>query len=350
MKNRFLLYGANGYTGRLVIDYANAYGLTPVLAGRNEMEIKQLAQETGYDHFVIELDDEEMLDKCLSDFDVVLHVAGPFSQTYKKMAEACLRTNTHYLDITGEIGVFQGLQSMDAAARQKGLMLLPGIGFDIVPTDCMAAYLASQMPGGQKLELGFQAGGGISRGTLNTALEGMLVGGMVRENGALKKVPHAYKVKDIDYGQGPIPSSTIPWGDVFTAYYSTGVPNVEVYMAGTRSLIRMQRISRYFSGLIRLAPVRKFAKNRIKAAPPGPSLEQRDSSVSRVWGQITDKENNKKSAIMITPNGYTLTAKTGLMAVQRILQGEFKAGFQTPSTAFGADFILDLEGCSLQDV
>jgi short subunit dehydrogenase-like uncharacterized protein len=350
MKKRFLLYGANGYTGRLIVDFAKQYGLEPVLAGRNEVEIPQLAEEYGYDHIVLDLNDLEKLHATLGEFELVLHCAGPFKFTFNQMAQACLETKTHYLDITGEIDVFKALQEMDEEAKLKGIMLLPGVGFDVVPTDCMAAYLSQKMPEANSLELAFRAGEGISRGTLNTAIESINSGAMIRENAMLKRVPYAYKIKNIDFGDGPVISTTIPWGDVFTAYYSTGIPNIEVYMASSKTMVRMQKWTRYFSGLLSWSPVKKLLKNRIQKAAPGPDMEQREKNTSRIWGKVTDNDNRSFSALLIAPNGYTLTANTALMAVERILNGEVKPGFQTPSNAFGTQFLLELEACSIQDI
>src|SRR3712207_3296995 len=145
------------------------------------------------------------------------------------MAEACLSAGVHYLDITGEIGVFEALAARDAQARAAGVMLMPGVGFDVVPTDCLAAHLKRRLPSATRLALGFEAAGRLSRGTARTVIENLGAGGLVRQGGELKRVPAAWRTRVIDFGAGPRTAMTIPWGGVVTAYHSTGIPTIEVY-------------------------------------------------------------------------------------------------------------------------
>src|SRR5690606_35660895 len=167
----FLLYGANGYTGRLILERALAEGLRPLLAGRNAEEIGALAVRHGLESSVFPLDDARALEAALRETRVVLLAAGPFSRTSGPVVEACLRAGAHYLDITGEIGVFEAIAARDAEARAAGVALLPGVGFDVVPTDCLAAHLKRRLPPATRLALAFQGAGGVSRGTALTAVE-----------------------------------------------------------------------------------------------------------------------------------------------------------------------------------
>src|SRR5512139_1306127 len=210
--------------------------MKPILAGRNGEAISALATSLGLDYRIFALDDLKAIAAGLKGCDVVLHCAGPFSRTSQAMRDACLLTHTHYLDITGEIAVFEAAATCDSIARTAGIMLLPGVGFDVVPTDCLAAHLKSQLPTATHLALAFRGLGRASRGTTLTGLEGMSTGGLVRRDGKLIPVPLAWKTRHIDFGngRGPIATITLPWGDVSTAYYTTGIPNIEVYMAFTR--------------------------------------------------------------------------------------------------------------------
>src|SRR5580765_143373 len=141
-----LLYGANGYTGELVARRAAAAGVPVVLAGRNAPAVAALAAELGQDHRAFALDDAAALDRALAGITVVLNCAGPFSRTAAPLVAACLRARAHYLDITGEIAVLEALATRDAEARARGIALLPGAGFDVVPTDCLAAHVARRLP------------------------------------------------------------------------------------------------------------------------------------------------------------------------------------------------------------
>ena len=346
----FLLYGSYGYTGRLIVERARALGLTPLLAGRDAAQVQAQAAETGFPHRAFALDDTAALEAALRETRVVLHAAGPFSRTSRPMVEACLRTGTHYLDITGEIAVFEAAAARDGKAKEAGVMLLPGAGFDVVPSDCLAAHLKRRLPTATSLSLAFQGLGGISRGTLTTMVENIDQGGAVRRGGRITRVPAAYKTREVDFGRGPVTVTTIPWGDVSTAYHSTGIGDIEVYTRIAAGQRRMMRATRRLGWLMGSAPVQAMMKRAIRRGPPGPTPEQRARGVSLLWGQAEDAEGRRAVSRLTTPEGYTLTAMTAVEAVRRVLAGEAPAGFQTPSRAYGADWILGFHGVRREDL
>ncbi len=346
----FLLYGANGYTGELIARTAVERGLRPILAGRDPEAIPALARELGLEHRVASLDDADGLDAALADVPVVLHCAGPFVRTAAPMVEACLRTGTHYLDITGEIGVFEALAARDREARDAGVMLLPGTGFDVVPTDCLAAHLKRRLPGATRLALAFRSGGRPSRGTLRTALEALGRGGAVRRGGRIRRVPAAWKTRSIDLGRGPVPATTVPWGDVATAYHSTGIGDVEVYTVLPASVRRLLVASRYLGWLLARPAVRRFLERRIEAGPPGPSAAARQRARGLVWGEVEDDAGRRAVSRLRTPEGYTLTALASLLITRKVLDGAAPAGFRTPSLAYGPDLVLEIAGTGREDV
>lgn len=350
MISNFLLYGANGYTGSLIAKMARKRGLSPFLAGRNRERITQLARAFGFQYKVFDLNDPAVVDQALEDVMAVLHCAGPFSRTSRPMAESCLRTHTHYLDITGELAVFEELALRERQAKEAGVMLLPGAGFDVVPSDCLAAHLKRRLPSANRLTLAIKGTSRISRGTATTMAENLHRGGIVRRGGKLTAVPAAWKTRVVDFGRGPEKVTTIPWGDVATAFYSTGIPNIEVY-AALPAVARFAMVaSRPFRSLLGSNAVQRFLKARIKAQPLGPSDQERASGKSFVWGEVTDDAGQHRTSRLRGPEGYTLTAMTALAAVEKVLNGEAPAGFQTPSKAFGADFILQIEGVGREDV
>jgi short subunit dehydrogenase-like uncharacterized protein len=347
----FLLYGANGYTGKLIAHLATERGLRPVLAGRDRASVEQLARELNLESHVFSLEDAGTIDKALSEVSVVLHCAGPFSRTSKPMADACLRTKTHYLDITGEAAVIESLAARDEEAKQNGVMLLPCVGFDVVPTDCLAAHLKRRLPSATHLELAIQGMGRISRGTATTMVENINRGGLIRRNGKLTSVPAAWKTREIDFGRGAVvAATTIPWGDVASAYYSTGIPNIMVYAAIPASMRRMMKLSRAFGWLLGTKPAQNFLKKRIKSQPPGPNETERERGKSFVWGEVKDDEGRRAISRLRGPEGYKFTALTSLTIVGHVLAGNFSVGFQTPAKAYGADLILEIEGVTREDV
>ena len=247
MTGPWLIYGANGYTGALVARLAATLGHRPILAGRNADRVCTLAESLRLERRLFSLDVPPRIDEALSGMSLVLHCAGPFSRTSRPMADACLRTGTHYLDLTGEVAVIEALAARDAEARARGVMLLPGCGFDVVPSDCLALHLRNRLPGARRLALACAGFGGLSRGTAVTAIEGLGGRGWVRRSGVLSPVPAAWKTRRIDFGEGKRPAITIPLGDLSSAWHSTGIPDIEVYLAaapGLRALLRGQPVHR----------------------------------------------------------------------------------------------------------
>ena len=202
-KKRLLLYGANGYTGRLILDAALARGLPVTIAGRRPEAVEPMANERGVPFETFALDEApRRLAERFSRFGAVLLAAGPFSRTSAPVVAACLKARVPYLDITGEIGVFEAVFARHAEAVKAGVVLLPGVGFDVVPSDCLAASLALALPGAVRLQLAFR-GFGISSGTARTMLEGLPKGGAARIDGKLVSVPVAWKARTIPSPTGP---------------------------------------------------------------------------------------------------------------------------------------------------
>jgi short subunit dehydrogenase-like uncharacterized protein len=346
-----LIYGAYGYTGALVVKAALAAGLRPVLAGRDARALEATAREHGLDHRVASLEDRAALDSALAGIRAVLHCAGPFVHTSRPMVDACLRHGTHYLDVTGEIAVFEAIAARDDEARERGVTLLPGVGFDVVPSDCLAAHLVRRLPGATHLALAFRTVGGVSRGTAITVAENAGGGGAVRRDGRIVRVPPAWRTRKIDFGDGmPRLAVTIPWGDVATSWHSTGIPNVEVYMAVSPMVRRALMASRWMGWMLSWGPIRRRLIARARARVPGPSEANRARGEARLWGEVRDAAGRRARSRLVTPESYTLTARTAVAAVVRVLAGGVAVGFQTPSRAFGPDFILEQEGTRREDL
>ncbi|MFN2411762.1 MAG: trans-acting enoyl reductase family protein [Pyrinomonadaceae bacterium] len=349
MANTFLIYGANGYTGELITRYAVERGLRPVIAGRNAGKIGELAKRHDLDYRRFSLDDRVALDAALHDVDFVLHCAGPFSLTSGPMVEACLRNKKHYLDITGEIAVFERMAALDSRAKEAGIMIMPGVGFDVVPSDCLALHLKNRLPSATHLTLAFYGMGRMSHGTQATMTMNVGKGGAIRKDGKITGVPAAWKTREIDFGDGVVKTGvTIPWGDVATAFYSTGIPNIEVYTVVPASALKLMKLSRYLGPLLATAPIQKILQKQIP--PGGPSDEQRAKGKSFLWGEALDEQGNRVESRLQTPEGYTLTALTALNIAQKILDGNFTPGFQTPAKAYGPDLMFEIAGTAFQYV
>jgi short subunit dehydrogenase-like uncharacterized protein len=344
---KWMLYGANGYTGRITAELAVARGMHPVLAGRRESEIRPLAEKLGLEWRCFNLDTPSIVEDAIRDCELVLLHAGPFSATSAPMVDACLATRTHYLDITGEIGVFDAIQSRDAAAKSADVVLMPGVGFDVVPTDCLANMLAAKLPDATHLELAFAGDGGISPGTCKTMVEMLGDGGKIRSNGNIITVPSAYLRKTIRFSDRTLYCMSIPWGDVSTAFYSTRMPNITVYTATPKPVAIISRLLNPFMGLMAKPAIRDFLKRSIDKHVQGPDAEARAAGTSKLWGKVRNARGATQEMWLDVAEGYQFTTYASLACVQGVLGGRVPPGTHTPATAFGAEFVLEIEGSTL---
>ncbi|NID11922.1 saccharopine dehydrogenase family protein [Fibrivirga algicola] len=348
--NTFLLYGANGYTARLILEKTAQFGLNPILCGRDEGKLRPLAEQYGLAYRVADLTNEIALNNALRDVPVVLHCAGPFSKTALPMQQACLRNGVHYLDITGEVAVFEQGAAMDRQARERGVMLMSGVGFDVVPTDCLAQYLYHKLPDATYLQLAFtNEGGSLSHGTAQTAVDNLGQGGLVRANGKLTTVPYAHKVLNVTFANGQtVPCMSIPWGDVSTAFYTTGILNIETFIGSTPGSIRMAKLGNSFNWLLRRKSVQQWVSQQVTKRVTGPDEATRTKAKTQVWGRVGNKNGKTVEARLTGPEGYTLTALSALIITKKVLRGCVKPGFQTPAGLYGGDLVLEIDGVTRQ--
>ena len=349
MTGTILLYGATGYTGKLIAREARAKGAGVVLAGRNPNRLKAVARPLDLPWRAFDLADRGKLDAALKGVSVVLNAAGPFSATARPMADACLRVGAHYLDITGEIDVFEGLFARDAEAMRAGVTLLPGVGFDVVPSDCLAAHLKRKLPDATHLTIYLTAGFNASRGSLKTMIEGVADSVRARRNGRLVWLARP-NTGACDFGRGLRPTIQISWGDVSTAFHSTGIPNIEVHIQAAPALQALALTPGFVRSLLALSPAQQFLKALVDFQPEGPSDEARRKGRAVLVGVAKNDKGETVRTRLTTPEGYTLTARTSLDAAMRVASGEFKPGFQTPSLAFGPDYIQNFEGVTREEL
>lgn len=339
-----MIYGANGYTGALIARQAVADGQQPILAGRNAAAVGALAGELGLEQRVFGLDDPAEVVRQLEDVELVLHCAGPFSATSAPMIDGCLAAGAHYLDISGEIAVFEHAQAQAARAAEAGVVLCPGVGFDVIPTDCVAARLAEAMPEATHLALGFDSRSGFSPGTAKTSVEALGQGGSIRRSGKITPVPLAWRTRRIDFGDGEKLAMTIPWGDVSTAFHSTGIPNIEVYIPGSPRLVKNARRANKLRWLLRLSPVQSLLKKRIDKTVRGPDTATRDKMPTFVWGEARDDSGRQMVARVRTANGYSLTVSGSLAIVAHLAGHKPTGGAYTPSRLVGWQLVEQLPG------
>ena len=341
---RWMLYGASGYTGALLAEEAVRRGHRPVLAGRSLERLRPLAERLGLEAVGVALDDPAALRGAVEGCALVLHAAGPFVRTSRPMLRACLDVGAHYLDITGEVPVFENTFRHHAEALERAVTLMSGVGFDVVPTDCLAAHVAERVPGARELELAFAAHGGASAGTVKSALEAVPGGGRVRRAGVLRAWPMGQGLKRVRFSDRTRTVMPVPWGDLETAWHTTGIPDITTYMALPAPVAVGMRLSYpLLRRLFAVSTVKDAAVRLVEQRVKGPDAHARAQGRSYLWARARAEDGRSAEAWLETLEGYALTARTGVLAVEGVLAGAPR-GAHTPARAFGKDFILGVEG------
>ncbi len=345
---KWMIYGASGYTGELIAREAVKYGMSPILGGRNAEKVRPLAQELSLDFQVFPLDEHTF--EHLREIDLVLHCAGPFQQTSEPMIQACLQAHTHYLDITGEISVFEYAHAQHPQAVEKEIILCPGVGFDVIPTDCTALKLKEELPDAIALSLGFDSDSGVSPGTFKTMIEGLGSTSMQRKNGILEPIALGRQQRMIDFGRGSRTAMGIPWGDVATAFYTTGIPNISTWVPMSKPKIQGARIMGVFGSLLASDWVKIQLQRQVDMRVNGPDREFRANAPAYIWGEAINADGVVKVARIQTANVYDLTVYGALKMVQRLLTAKIEGGYYTPAGLFGSRLVETLQGSSAFEI
>ncbi|CAN5195940.1 saccharopine dehydrogenase NADP-binding domain-containing protein [soil metagenome] len=324
--SQLLIYGATGYTGTLIAREAAGRGLDPILAGRNAAKVDQLAAELGLEARAFELADAAATRTALAGVTVVLNVAGPFAVTSGPLLEAALAVGAHYLDTAAELGAFLHSEAADAAAREAGTMVMSGTGWDVVPSDTLAARTAARVTDPVSLVIALKLFIGepgnrvpllFSQGSLTSAVGFAPYAGSVRADGVISTRADA-PTPSIDFGLGAEEVSPAPMGDIVTGWKSTGIPNIEVFVAG---------------GI----PAPTVADGQ--TLPAGPDAADRALGRARVYAKVVGRDGSFAEGLVDTPTGYGFTQLAAVEIAARILAGDFTVGFQTPASAYGSSLL-----------
>ncbi|MHA2391054.1 MAG: saccharopine dehydrogenase family protein [Promethearchaeota archaeon] len=337
----WLLYGAYGYTGNLIAHEAKERGHSPVLAGRSSEKLIPLAEKLNLDYIIFDLKDENNICNVIQDFDLVFHSAGPYKYTSSPMVKACLKTGTNYVDITGEIPVFEQNFKYDTQAKEKEIIIISGVGFDVVPTDCLAKYVSDKIVNPTSLDLGITAMSNPSPGTLKTMLEHYNIGQLVRRNGDLIPLEKV-ETRIVRFSDKERIVRPVTWGDLSTAYRTTGIPNITTYFPMPKrfpNLLDMIGVSTkdMSSDEKAMRKVRSWVEENVH----GPDEFKRQTYRCYIWASVSNDYGVKEQAWLETMESYRFTAVAGVRCVEKIFDLKLK-GALTPALAFGADFILEI--------
>jgi saccharopine dehydrogenase (NAD+, L-lysine-forming) len=342
-----VVYGATGYTGRLVAAELARQNVAFAVAGRDAGKLDALVRALGRPVEAISapLDDAAALERMAARARVVLDCAGPFARWGKPVQDAALAAGRHFLDVTGEAGYMRDTAQRDAEARARNIALVNAVGFDVVPTDA-AAVLAAEAAGTppERVWIAFgNRGAGPSQGTSRSMLDGARFGGAAFVDGKLRPEPVGAR-----RWEAPLPEPlgrrsciSIPWGDLATAPRSTGAREVRTFIAVGRATARWAQALAPAARLLGLAPLRALGERYIRRLPEGPSDEQRAHSNFGVYAEATGSQGTR-GVWVAGGNGYDFTARSAVLCARLAARPEFAArGALTPSQAFGARALLD---------
>jgi short subunit dehydrogenase-like uncharacterized protein len=347
----WVIYGANGYTGELIAREAKRQGMSPVLAGRSRAKIAALASALKLPSKAFRLEAPAEIVEVLRGVRLVLNCAGPFSKTANAMMRACIAAKAHYLDITGEIDVLEGAHRFDAEAKAAGVVLCPGAGFDVVPTDCVALMLKKALPEATELALGFEVSGReMSAGTAKTLVEGLGKSGKLRRAGRIVDCPLGRGLRRIDFGRGAKLAMPIPWGDVASAFYTTGIPDITVFTPISPLSLAIVRVAVAFRPVLQSTRLQSWLIKKIEKDVRGPDLSTRNANPCWVWGEAKNANGRSHAIRIVTLNGYSLTVFSSLALAQHLMSNGCPPGCWTPAGLIGENFILSLPGTSKLDL
>lgn len=345
-----LVFGATGYTAGLILEVAQRAGLAPIVSARHPQRLAAVAARFGFEQRLASLDDAASLRRALAGVRVVLNAAGPFIATTQPLLSACLEVGAHYLDISGEVKAFELAAQHHAAARDANLTVLPGVGFDVVPSDCLCVHVQRRLPPAQKLRIAVSGLELMSPGSVRSLVAEIGQQTKVRRAGVLQDVAPGRLVRNFDFGTGPRACVAVSWGDLVTAHYSTGALDIETYFEATPAIWAATQAGRSFGFFYDLPWVKAGLQRQMQLLRPEPTLAERSARQACLVVEAEDAAGRVAASRLTTPEAYTLTAETAIAISKRVLSGDVEPGFQTPARLFGPNFILGFAGVSRADL
>ncbi len=344
-KSKWLIYGAYGITGQLIVEEAMRQGQHPILAGRSAEKLKVQAEKVGLDWISFDLKDKTTMIKALEKVEAVLNIAGPFKQTARPLIEACLETGTNYLDVSNEIEVFQQVATYDRRAKERGITIISGVGFGTVATNFLVKKVAEQLPDATELEIAvslYSEEG--SAGATKTALEVLASGGKSYRGGKLGNYQLGKGAKKLAFPDGsertimPVPS-----GDLVAAFQVTAIPEIKAYLEFAGSPLVLRLAMPILQGVMKIKFVRQMAEKASARSAKSETtpLESQAEKYSYIWVRATNQAGKSKEGWLKLGEGYQFTAKSSVLAVKNFF-GLRPIGVLTPAQAFSNEFIQEL--------
>ena len=349
-----VLYGATGYTGRLVADELERRGLEYVVSGRDEEKLTRLAEGRGATMRATPLDDDRALRELLADASAVISCAGPFTLAGHALVRAAVDTGTHYVDSTGEQPFIKLVfDSHGAAAERAGVALVPALGFDYAPGDFIARLAARGHEPLEELVMAYAVKGfGLSRGTMRSGLEIVKGGDVVYEDGNWRPAPFGVFRASFDFPE-PIGRQTMsryPSGEVVTVPRHTRTKRV-VSMVTTRTMAPHPALAPILPytlppfALTMRTPLRGVLGRAIGALPEGPSEAERRAAEFTIVAVARGENGSERRGVVRGSDVYGLTAVTLVHGAELMsATGYDRAGALAPAAAYDPEAFLNYLG------
>lgn len=344
-EKKFLLYGCTGYSGKLIAQECRRQGLEPVLAGRSHDKVKTIAEQSGCQYRVFDLEQPELVKESIKDCFLVFNAAGPFTQTCMPLLKACLQQGVHNLSLVGEIPLLESLYGYDSQAKKAGITLAVGLGYDVIPTDCLANVLKQELPDASHLSITMQGASDMSPGSTKEMIEQLGEQPFwQRKNGQL--IQGKSQTRAIDIGLGETFTMSIAWGDIASAYHSTAIPNIEVYAALSRGEWLVMQMISAFKPVIRIKRIQGYINRLIDRFVAGPDTETLEQTPVYFLAEARNAQGKTVRAKLKTASGYKLTYLGAVYAIKHVLENPVRTGYQTPAQLMGSRSIEKLPGSS----
>jgi saccharopine dehydrogenase (NAD+, L-lysine-forming) len=333
-KSGWMIYGANGYAGRLVAREAIALGERPILAGRSAEKVRRVADELGLPWVAFDLGDQAAAVAALRKVELVLLAAGPFDGLAQPMMDACLEAGTHYTDLDNELAVFRAAEERDARARERGVAIVPGIGFGTIATGSLARRVVDELPDATRLECALHiASAHAGPATGESGLAAVQLGGRVRRQGRLVEHPLGAGGREIPFADRSRRASPIPTGDLEAAWMDTHVPDIVVYGTALSGGALQRAGIAILRRLLWIGAIRR-AVGSVREGKGGDTRCQ-------AWACATNARGEKAEARLDTGEGFAFTAAAAVRAVAVIRRAP-AAGAHAATTVLGAAFVDSL--------
>lgn len=326
MKAEILVWGATGFTGKLVTAALRERKLAFAVGGRSRDKVERLARDLGGIEAVIaSVDDPASIERALEGRRVVCAVAGPFGEVGEPVFAAAARAGVHYVDTTGEQDfVLQMASRYHSRAEESGASMVPAFAYEIALAD-WAASLAAEALGerASRIEIAYSSmGAEVSRGTLLSMARMASEGGVFLEDGRHKRERIGGRARSFSMPWGEARAASFPSPEVYSVPRHTGADSVRVYMVVPK---RLATIAHYAGPALKpaLRLVSPVLPALVAKKSEGASAEARGKARFAVRAEAT--AGKKRAAVTLRGmDPYGITAAIIALGASRLVSAEVK--------------------------